>query len=220
MTNNQNGMIYIGCTTQSLITRMNKHRNDDIKHNTLLGRAIREYGWGNFTYECLEEIDDKEKLFEAEKYYIELFHSYAPEYPERGYNMTRGGMALYGKDNPFYGHKHSEKVKALLSHRQSQRTGKANAFYGRKHTNETKILISIRNSKPVLMLNEAGMVLKVFQSRVKAAQWIREQGITNSKTANSTIGSAIKNNTKSYGYYWKDDNQSVETMEDECTPVG
>lgn len=220
MTNNKNGMIYIGCTTQPLVMRMNKHRNDDIKYNTLLGKAIREYGWESFSYECVEEIEDKTELFEAERYYIELLHSYAPEYPDHGYNMTRGGIMLYGEDNPFYGHKHSKEFKDKLSLMRRQCTGETNAFYGRHHSEETKNFIGANNSKAVLMLDENGAVIKIFQSRMKAAQWIREQGVTNSMTANSTIGHAVKDKTKVYGYYWKDDNQSVETMEDECTPVG
>lgn len=220
MTNNKNGMIYIGCTTQSLVTRMNKHRNDDIKCNTLLGQAIREFGWESFSYECLEEIEDRKTLFEAERHYIELLHSYAPEYPDRGYNMTRGGVILCGEDNPFYGRKHSDKNRAKISIIQSQRTGEANPFYGRHHTDTTKSLIKAQNSKSVLMLNESGAIIKCFQSRVDAAQWVREQGITNSMTVNSTIGHAIKKGIRAYGYYWQNDNQSVETMEDECTPVG
>ena len=49
---------------------MRQHKNDDIGHDTVLGRAIAKYGWENFSYEIIEESDDKEHLLELEIYYI------------------------------------------------------------------------------------------------------------------------------------------------------
>ena len=70
ITNTINDKIYIGYTTTSIETRMRKHKTDDIKSDTVLGRAIKKYGWDKFRWEILEECDDKERLLELEKYYI------------------------------------------------------------------------------------------------------------------------------------------------------
>ena len=62
ITNIINNKLYIGYTTAILKERMRRHKNDDINHNTLLGRAIKKYGWENFKYEVVVYEDDKEKL--------------------------------------------------------------------------------------------------------------------------------------------------------------
>lgn len=66
ITNVINNKLYIGYTTATLKERMRRHKNDDINHNTLLGRAIKKYGWENFKYEVVVYEDDKEKLLELE----------------------------------------------------------------------------------------------------------------------------------------------------------
>lgn len=86
ITNTINDKIYIGYTTTSIETRMRKHKTDDIKSDTVLGRAIKKYGWDKFRWEILEECDDKERLLELEKYYIDKYSSHIPN----GYNMTFG----------------------------------------------------------------------------------------------------------------------------------
>lgn len=86
---------YIGQTINEKI-RMKRHKYA-AKHHTEKGRskfyrAIRKYGWDNFTYEVLFTIDNddkkrvKEKLDFMERYYIRKFDSY-----NNGYNMTLGG---------------------------------------------------------------------------------------------------------------------------------
>lgn len=77
----------------------------------MLGRAIAKYGWSNFSYEIVQETNNKEVLLELEQYYIQFFHSLAPD----GYNMTLGGERLYGKNNPFYLHRHSVETRKKLS---------------------------------------------------------------------------------------------------------
>ena len=42
ITNTINDKIYIGYTTTSIETRMRKHKTDDIKSDTVLGRAIKK----------------------------------------------------------------------------------------------------------------------------------------------------------------------------------
>ena len=46
------------------------------------------------------------------------------------------------------------------------------------------------------------------------------KGITNNKSANSSIVKAIKHKHRAFGYYWRYVDEGVETMDDECNPVG
>lgn len=195
---------------------MLKHKNDDIKLNTLLGRAIKKYGWDNFTTEIITECDDKEQLLELEQYYIQFFNSYKPN----GYNMTMGGEKLYGEDNPFYNHKHSMQTRQKLSEYHKQRTKDKNPFYNHHHSEKTKQLISQANSKPICAIDDTGNIIYIFSNGIKARDWLLEQHLSIDKTANSTIIKAIKKHKKMYGYYWKYLIEDVETMDDECSPVG
>lgn len=216
ITNTINGKLYIGYTTRLIKERMRRHKTDDYKTGTLLGRAINKYGWENFVYEVILEEEDKEKLLELEQYYIKKFNSLKPN----GYNMTIGGEKLYGENNPFYGHTHTEETKQKLSELAKQRTGESNPFYGHTHTEETKQKIREANSKAIAMLDENKNIVQIFESGAAAGRWLREQNITKNESANSSIVKAIKKNQRAYGYYWKYLKKSVEAMGDECSPVG
>lgn len=216
ITNTINDKIYIGYTTTSIETRMRKHKTDDIKSDTVLGRAIKKYGWDKFRWEILEECDDKERLLELEKYYIDKYSSHIPN----GYNMTFGGERLYGENNPFYGKKHSDKTREKLSIMASNKIGDKNPFYGKHHSEDSKKLISIANSRPIEMLNDDFEVIKRFNSVSDGGKWVISEGITNNKSANSSIVKAIKHKHRAFGYYWRYVDEGVETMDDECNPVG
>ena len=71
-------------------------------------------------------------MSEREKYWIEYYDSY-----NSGYNMTIGGEALFGENNPFYGKTHTVETKQKLSLLASQRIGNKNPFYGKHHSEET-----------------------------------------------------------------------------------
>ena len=207
--NNINQKIYIGYTTQSVEKRMRQHKNDDIDHGTVLGRAIAKYGWKNFNYEIIEESDDKEHLLELEIYYIKHFNSKLPN----GYNMTNGGEKLYGEFNPFYGKEHSEETRRLLSHYASQRVGDKNPFFGREHIDETKKVISKKNSLAVMAIDEEGKIIATFRSGKEAGQWCIDNNLSKSKTPNSCILKACKNGKRAFGYYWNYIEEGVETIE-------
>lgn len=199
ITNKINNKLYIGYTTKSIEERMRKHRNDDIKYDTLLGRAIAKYGWENFDYFIIEIIDDKELLLEKEVYYIKHFNSLKPN----GYNMTIGGEKMFGENNPFYGKTHSEETKALLSEKASERVGEKNPFYGKHHTEETKKKISEANSIKVAAIKD-NQIIKTFNSATEAGEWCRELGLTKAKTPNSDILKCCKNkNKRAFGFYWE-----------------
>ena len=92
----------------------------------ILLQAIDKYGIENFTREIIQYAYSKSELDYLEKYYIKINNAV---FSEEYYNITTGGVggARYGKynnwstenktgkNNPFYGHKHSEETKQKIS---------------------------------------------------------------------------------------------------------
>jgi group I intron endonuclease len=84
---------YIG-KTKNLKNRIDAHLRDANKNSSLyFHRAIRKYGFGNFTWIILEECDD-DKSNDREIYYISFFRDVM-----KLYNMTRGGDGGYTIEN-------------------------------------------------------------------------------------------------------------------------
>ena len=103
--------VYIGQTIHEHRRYMTHKRGDG---DTKFCRAIRKYGFENFTYDVIFTIDNedrkriKEKLDFMERYYIRKFHGY-----ENGYNMTLGGDGGAGT-------KHTEEFKRKISERMKE----------------------------------------------------------------------------------------------------
>lgn len=103
-TNNLNGKVYIGKTTQRLTRRISGHKKDAKRGGrTIFIRAIRKHGFDSFRFEPLAWCDSKEHLNFFEKFYISLKNSKAPN----GYNLTDGGDGGLG-------HHHTEETKTIL----------------------------------------------------------------------------------------------------------
>lgn len=100
ITNKINGKSYVGKTTMLLNQRMASHRCAD----TVIGKAIRKYGWENFNVEVLEECETAEQLNEREIFWIAALNCKTPN----GYNRSNGG------DGPT-GYSHSDEARAKLS---------------------------------------------------------------------------------------------------------
>lgn len=139
--------VYIGITSQPIQRRW-RNGNGYIK-NIYFYRAIKKYGWDNFSHEILyENISQKE----AESFEISLIKEYDSTNPKYGYNIDLGG---------FYAGKMSEKTKQKISNAKKgtslsdetkrkmslSRIGECNSFYGKNHTEETKKLIGYKNSQ-------------------------------------------------------------------------
>ncbi len=88
ITNNVNKKIYIGQTIQSLAKRKAVHKNKSKNGNYYIQRAIRKYGWDNFSWETIHEGSNKKELNTKEIEYINIYES---NNPSKGYNMTKGG---------------------------------------------------------------------------------------------------------------------------------
>lgn len=112
--NKINGKIYIGC-----------HKTYDLEDGymgsgTILKRAIDKYGIENFEKQILEVFDNSESMFEMESKLVN------PDDPN-SYNIKKGGLGgwdhlrKFGKDNPFYGKKHSKETLERISQANSER---------------------------------------------------------------------------------------------------
>ncbi len=88
--NKINGKIYIGQTCNSLKKRHKKHLTQ-MRHNDndYFHRALKKYGFENFTLSIVEDNILLEELDDKEIYYIKQYDSYYTS--GKGYNMTKGG---------------------------------------------------------------------------------------------------------------------------------
>ena len=100
-----------------------KHKNIKIK------RAVNKYGFDNFVFEVLEELESEDRMLALEKehHYINKYNSY-----HKGYNQSEGfeSSFLYKESKET-----KEKRRKLM---------KGNTYWlGRKHTEETKKKIGL-----------------------------------------------------------------------------
>lgn len=142
--NQVNHKKYVGQSIDP-IKRWRIHKNDDVKNpNLIIGKAFLKYGIENFTMTIIEECEDC-NMSEREIYWIKELNTFIKDPNSHGYNMTRGGEAMFGDSNPFYGKTHTEETKQKLSEKAKKRTGEKNAFFGKHHSEETKKKISEAN---------------------------------------------------------------------------
>lgn len=114
-----NGKVYIGCTC---FFKRFKYGNG-YHPTTSFGKAIKEFGWTNFTHEILYSDLTQEEAFKKE---IELIALYKSNDPSYGYNRSIGGK------KSALGYKHTEEAKRKIS--------EATTLHktGTHHTEETR----------------------------------------------------------------------------------
>jgi group I intron endonuclease len=83
--NSVNGKVYIGYT-KNFDKRLNEHKQDSKRFNTKFYKAIKKYGWNNFTHTILCQSLCETHIKELEVYFISEHNSY-----KKGYNSTLGG---------------------------------------------------------------------------------------------------------------------------------
>lgn len=97
-----NGKLYIGISHNTLEARSGHGANYYSQHFT---RAIKKYGWDNFSHITLMDHLTWEQAVECEKYLIKKYKSNNPDF---GYNITAGGEGTYG-------YHHSEQTRNKIS---------------------------------------------------------------------------------------------------------
>lgn len=119
-----NQKVYVG-KTKNYAARIASHVNHAHRGGqTLLCKAICDYGVENFVVNVLATFDSEQETIEAEKFWIETLQTHAFKHG-RGYNMTTGGDGLSG-------FRHTESTKAKIRA----------ALYNVKHTPERRANIS------------------------------------------------------------------------------
>jgi group I intron endonuclease len=199
--NNVNGKIYIG-KANNISRRISRHRSTEFsknQRNTKICKAIRKYGWENFTVEILESFEsiDNETLLRKESEWIKKLKAI-----ENGYNIlayhtdwtgnehteeTKQKMSLNhadysGKNHPRFGMKHSEESKRKMSKtRMGMYKKESNPFWGKTHSKEVKQKISQFSksrdwswkNKSVKQINiTSGEVIRIWPS-------IKSTGVSN-----------------------------------------
>lgn len=128
LTNKLNNKKYVGVTSQKAFARW-QNGKPYIRHKKL-HKDILLYGWDGFTHEILYKDLTEE---EAKTKEIELIKKW--DLTNYGYNTFKGGVIptldenaraklrerSAGKNNPFYGCKHSEETKRLMRQNRPKR---------------------------------------------------------------------------------------------------
>jgi group I intron endonuclease len=132
------GKVYVG-QTSCVKTRWREYLGlyNKVKPQRYLWSALVAYGPENFIYKIVDICNSQEELNVKEQYYMNLYNSRNREY---GYNLKSGGA--HGR--------HSEETKMLISKNMPDQSGKNNSFYGKKHTEKTKSHISNRKKGRIL----------------------------------------------------------------------
>jgi len=131
------GKMYVGQTSNP--SNRQKQHFSGVHHGTpLIERAILKYGTDQFDFVLLESLLSLEDANLRETYWIEELETLAPG----GYNLKEGGLGG-GPDSP------ETRLKKSLS-----KQGKQNSFYGKKHSEETKRKISLAKTGVSVKLSQ------------------------------------------------------------------
>lgn len=114
--------------------------------NEHLQRSFNKYGTEYFEFFVLHITNDSDDIDELEKKYISTYKC-----KHACYNTLSGGEGMSGENNPFYGHKHTEEAKRIMSKKKIGKrkgvennfygrdaSGEKNPFYGKQHSQESK----------------------------------------------------------------------------------
>lgn len=173
-TNKVNGKKYIGQTSQTLQERSGSN-GKNYRGCRYFYKSIQKYGWKNFERCILVDGLTLEQANEKEDEYIKL---YKTENREFGYNLKGGGanpkfneetrkrlsQAQMGENNGFYGKKHDEKTRRIMSQNHYDCNGEKNPNYGKKHTAEAKERMrTSRKGKHILQYDLDGNFIKEWE---------------------------------------------------------
>lgn len=183
------------------------------KNDCVISRAIRKYGWENFTFHKICTTDDKDQAYKIlEPKYIAESKSNDPKI---GYNSTAGGEGSVGYNpSPQTREKMrrqkigrslspEHKMKISSSNRGQKRTEESRAkmseamkgnknFLGKTFSEETLRVLSEHKAKNWLVMTPEGNVIEVYNMR----KFCLENGLTCS--AMSRVMNGTKSHHKNY----------------------
>lgn len=165
--NTKNNRMYIGSTVD-YEKRFRSHINGlrgGYHDNRKIQEDFEKFGEEAFKFTVLCETYSEDERFEIEESIIQRLKTFI-----HGYNLSVDGRGKYlvsektrekmrentlGERNPFYGKKHTDGTRELLSKLASERyKGENNPFYGKTHSKETLERIAESFNK----LKESGWV--------------------------------------------------------------
>lgn len=195
-----NGNVYIGQTQKHYNKRFQQHKANYDKpyfsHLTIY-KAFAKYGLENFSFEPIEEIDNK-LLDEREIYWIDYYDSY-----KNGYNSTHGGKPIklfeYNLDEiiELYNEKKSaRKVAEIIGCDHSTIDNILNANHVPRFTMGQRF-----NKKTIIAKDNE--IFQIFDSTLEAAQWLIDNGYSkakNIKGVRANINKAVSTDTLYLGF--------------------
>lgn len=219
--NNINNKYYIGQSVN--IKHRKQHHFAELRHNThrnvYLQNAFNKYSENAFEFKLIKACKPR-YLNRFEKMYIKIYDSY-----NNGYNLTEGGEnppILKGKNNPFYGKKHSDESCLQMSKKQNS-TGffrvysDGQIYKYRWYENGKRCSISAKDINVLKQkVIERGLKWKQISdspdtpSLYKGRTLSLEQKIEKSKQQNTTGYYRVtilreKNRQPRYSYRWRED---------------
>lgn len=122
-----NGKVYIG-RTKNFNGRMAEHKHNALTKKQMypIHKAIRKYGWDNFTKEILIETDDEQLLKKLEEEFILAYDAV-----KKGYNNT------YGSDGGNVYVNFPERLEKMKEINREKFSGEKNPMYGKTHSDES-----------------------------------------------------------------------------------
>lgn len=152
------------------------------KYMHLLHRAIVKYGQDNFDFSIIEEFQNEQEAFEAEKYWIDFYRCNINKYgKEAGYNMTDGGEGISG-------YHHTEETR--------QKIGEAHK--GLVYSEESKNKMS-NSHRGVLNNNHGKHLTEDHKNNISSARKLQGNFRTGTKHSEETkkrISAALKNSKR------------------------
>lgn len=166
------GKIYIGQTIRPKKRRSEHHFSSLNKPDIVFHKAIKKYGWENFSYTVLVTIicSTKEVLKSTLNYFEQSFIKEYNSIIPNGYNQSLGGIGPIG-----YKHTLEERMKISKSHigllhTEEEKRKIASANTGIIFTKERKEKISRARSIPIIQLSLEGKFIKEYPSAKVAAE--------------------------------------------------
>ena len=157
-------------------------------------------------YENLTEQEAYEKEKELIKYYRETSNFRLTNVTDGGegnpfksgeLNPKFGkGEEIKGEKNPFYGQKHTKRIKKILSQKATLRVGELNPFFGKQHSEKTKKIISDKAKIRLSIKENNGMYGRNHSEEVKRKLSEHHKGKTIPLEVRRKISNTIKEKYK------------------------